>query len=79
MQKSFYNSIYTMYSLHEQRLANLELSHRSVGSVKVSKQFAGGPPMSLGKCLLNAYKALEKIPSVSQNFRTGVYTHVDGI
>ena len=54
-----------MYSLHEQRLANLDLSHWSVGSVKVSKQFGGGPPMSLGKCLLNACKALEKIPSVS--------------
>lgn len=79
MQKSFYNSIYTMYSLHEQRLANLDLSHRSVGSVKVSKQFGGGPPMSPGKCLLNAYKALGKIPSVSQNFLNGVYTHVDGI
>ena len=47
------------------------LSHRWVASVKVSKQSGDGPPRSLAKCLLNA---LEKKPSVSQNFQTGVYT-----
>lgn len=61
--KIFYNSICIM--------STLGLSHGWVVSVKASKQSGDGPPMSFAKCLLNA---LEKKPSVSQNFQTGVYT-----
>lgn len=63
-----------MYSLHEQRLANLDLSHQSVGSVKVSKQFGGSPAISFGKCLLNAYKVLEKFPQCHRIFKLE-FTH----